>query len=50
VCSSDLEAALIATARVYADKARAGIDGLRPGVHRDSLRDLLEYVISSAIP
>jgi geranylgeranyl pyrophosphate synthase len=44
------EAALVSTARAYADKARAGIAGLKPGAHRDSLRDLLDYVISSAIP
>jgi octaprenyl-diphosphate synthase len=43
-------AALVTAARAYADKTRAGIAGLKPGLHRDSLRDLLDYVISSAIP
>jgi octaprenyl-diphosphate synthase len=44
------ESALVTAARAYADKTRAGIAGLKPGLHRDSLRDLLDYVISSAIP
>jgi geranylgeranyl pyrophosphate synthase len=34
----------------YAGKAREGIAELPAGVHRDSLRDLVDYVISSAIP
>ena len=34
----------------YADKAREGIGSLPPSPHRDSLRDLVDYVISSAIP
>jgi geranylgeranyl pyrophosphate synthase len=34
----------------YARKAREGIIELSAGPHRDSLRDLVEYVISSAIP
>jgi len=34
----------------YAQKAREGIVELPAGSHRDSLRDLVEYVISSAIP
>jgi octaprenyl-diphosphate synthase len=34
----------------YAGKAREGIAELPAGVHRDSLRDLVEYVIASAIP
>jgi geranylgeranyl pyrophosphate synthase len=34
----------------YAAKAREGIAELPAGVHRDSLRDLVDYVISSAIP
>jgi geranylgeranyl pyrophosphate synthase len=41
---------LPAIAARYAEKARAGIRGLAPGRHRDSLRDLVDYVISSAIP
>jgi geranylgeranyl pyrophosphate synthase len=41
----DLEAAT----REYAEKTRAGIDGLAPGRHRDSLRDLVDYVIRPAI-
>ena len=41
---------LAATTRSYADRTRAGIESLAGGAHRDSLRDLLEYVISSAIP
>jgi geranylgeranyl pyrophosphate synthase len=36
--------------RSYAQKARDGLAELPAGVHRDSLRDLVEYVISSAIP
>jgi len=36
--------------RSYAQKTRDGLGELPPGVHRDSLRDLVEYVISSAIP
>jgi geranylgeranyl pyrophosphate synthase len=36
--------------RSYAQKARDGLAELPSGVHRDSLRDLVEYVISSAIP
>ncbi len=32
-----------------AEQTRAGIDGLAPGPHRDSLRDLLDYVIFPAI-
>ena len=36
--------------RTYAQKAREGIQDLAAGSHRDSLRDLVEYVISSAIP
>jgi len=34
----------------YAQKARDGLAELPDGAHRDSLRDLVEYVISSAIP
>ncbi len=34
----------------YGQKARDGIEELPAGSHRDSLRDLVEYVISSAIP
>ena len=34
----------------YAQKARDGLAELPGGAHRDSLRDLVEYVISSAIP
>ncbi len=36
--------------RSYAQKARDGVVELPAGAHRDSLRDLVEYVISSAIP
>jgi octaprenyl-diphosphate synthase len=36
--------------RSYAQKARIGIAQLPAGAHRDSLRDLVDYVISSAIP
>jgi len=36
--------------RSYAQKARDGLLELASGVHRDSLRDLVEYVIASAIP
>ncbi|HEY9595828.1 MAG TPA: polyprenyl synthetase family protein [Spirochaetia bacterium] len=41
---------LVATTQAYAEKTRRGIDTLSPGPHRDSLRDLLDYVITSAIP
>jgi len=34
----------------YGQKAREGIAELPAGAHRDSLRDLVDYVISSAIP
>jgi octaprenyl-diphosphate synthase len=34
----------------FAQKARRGIEGLAPGRHRDSLRDLVDYVIAPAIP
>jgi octaprenyl-diphosphate synthase len=34
----------------YAEKARAGIGWLAPSVHRDSLRNLVDYVTTSAIP
>jgi geranylgeranyl pyrophosphate synthase len=34
----------------YARKAHAGVERLPAGPHRDSLRDLVDYVISSAIP
>jgi geranylgeranyl pyrophosphate synthase len=34
----------------YADKAREGIGSLPATPHRDSLRDLVDYVIGSAIP
>jgi geranylgeranyl pyrophosphate synthase len=34
----------------YANKARTGIESLAPSAHRDSLRDLVDYVILSAIP
>jgi geranylgeranyl pyrophosphate synthase len=34
----------------YADKAREGIGRLPPTRHRDSLRDLVDYVIGTAIP
>jgi len=36
--------------RTYAQKARDGLAQLPPGAHRDSLRDLVEYVTASAIP
>jgi geranylgeranyl pyrophosphate synthase len=36
--------------RSYAQKARDGAAKLPAGAHRDSLRDLVDYVISSAIP
>ena len=36
--------------RSYAQKARDGVAKLPAGAHRDSLRDLVDYVISSAIP
>jgi octaprenyl-diphosphate synthase len=42
----DLKAATMA----YADKARAGIGWMAPSVHRDSLRNLVDYVTTSAIP
>jgi len=42
----DLKAAVVE----YAEKARAGIGWLAPSVHRDSLRNLVEYVSASAIP
>src|SRR5271157_1828154 len=44
--SVDLEAITLS----YAQKARDGIAQLPAGAHRDSLRDLVDYVISSAIP
>jgi octaprenyl-diphosphate synthase len=34
----------------YAEKARVGIGWLAPSVHRDSLRNLVDYVTASAIP
>lgn len=34
----------------YAERARGGIGWLPASPHRDSLRDLVEYVITSAIP
>jgi geranylgeranyl pyrophosphate synthase len=42
----DLKAATLQ----YAEQARGGIGWLSEGPHRDSLRDLTEYVIASAIP
>jgi geranylgeranyl pyrophosphate synthase len=42
----DLKAATLQ----YAERARGGIGWLPEGLHRDSLRDLVEYVIASAIP
>ena len=42
----DLKAATLQ----YAEQARGGIGWLPQGLHRDSLRDLVEYVIASAIP
>ena len=42
----DLKAATLQ----YAERARGGIGWLAEGPHRDSLRDLVEYVIDSAIP
>jgi geranylgeranyl pyrophosphate synthase len=42
----DLKAATLQ----YAERARGGIGWLPAGPHRDSLRDLVEYVIASAIP
>ncbi len=36
--------------RACAEKTRGGIETLAPGSHRDSLRDLVEYVIAPAIP
>jgi geranylgeranyl pyrophosphate synthase len=44
--SVDLEAIALS----YAQKAHEGIAQLPAGAHRDSLRDLVDYVISSAIP
>jgi hypothetical protein len=44
--SVDLEAITLS----YAQKARDGIAQLPAGAYRDSLRDLVDYVISSAIP
>jgi geranylgeranyl pyrophosphate synthase len=44
--SVDLESITLS----YGQKARDGIAQLPAGVHRDSLRDLVDYVISSAIP
>jgi octaprenyl-diphosphate synthase len=41
---------LKAAAAEYAEKARAGIGWLAPGVHRDSLLNLVDYVSASAIP
>jgi len=41
---------LAGTTLSYARKAREGIAELPAGSHRDSLRDLVEYVIASAIP
>ncbi|MGA2640809.1 MAG: polyprenyl synthetase family protein [Spirochaetia bacterium] len=41
---------LEAVTHSYAQKAREGIAQLPAGAHRDSLRDLVDYVISSAIP
>jgi hypothetical protein len=42
----DLKAQVLA----WAKKARAGIAGLAEGPHRDSLHDLVDYVITPAIP
>jgi geranylgeranyl pyrophosphate synthase len=36
--------------REYAEKARHGIECLDAGAHRDSLHDLVDYVIAPAIP
>jgi len=44
--SVDLESITLS----YAQKARDGIAELPAGAHRDSLHDLVDYVISSAIP
>ena len=41
---------LKAAAAEYAEKARAGIGWLAPGIHRDSLLNLVDYVSASAIP
>jgi geranylgeranyl pyrophosphate synthase len=41
---------LRAVAEQYADKARKGLQSLPATPHRDSLRDLVDYVIGSAIP
>jgi octaprenyl-diphosphate synthase len=41
---------LKAEVQAYAEKTRAGIATLSPGAHRDSLRDLVDYVITPAIP
>jgi geranylgeranyl pyrophosphate synthase len=41
---------LEAVTRSYAQKARDGMAQLPSGAHRDSLRDLMDYVITSAIP
>jgi octaprenyl-diphosphate synthase len=41
---------LPALANSYAQKAREGIAALAPGPHRDSLRDLVDYVIAPTIP
>ncbi len=41
---------LKAEVQASAERTRAGIAGLSPGAHRDSLRDLVDYVIAPAIP
>jgi octaprenyl-diphosphate synthase len=41
---------LVDMAGAYAEKARAGAARLASGAHRDSLLDLVDYVIGSAIP
>ncbi|HET6450512.1 MAG TPA: polyprenyl synthetase family protein [Spirochaetia bacterium] len=46
----DRDVDLAEMTRSWAQKARDGIAELAAGSHRDSLRDLVEYVISSAIP
>jgi len=43
---TDLKAEVLARA----EKTRQGVAGLAPGRHRDSLRDLVDYVIAPAIP
>ena len=41
---------LTSAVQEWAQKARVGIGGLSAGTHRDSLHDLVDYVIAPAIP